>query len=104
MDYARNRCLTTRPDIRGGASDGASGRQAAEQWRRNVGDAPAASRQGNALAGLDASLQFEVLQGSGDGSGDVLDARAVEVLANANDGGLWHGFRLSVWQGGQGTW
>ena len=61
---------------------------------RDVGDAAAAGRQSDRLTGTDAFGKIQSFQGAGNGGGDVLDARTLEMLANANDGGMRHAMAL----------
>lgn len=65
------------------------------QDERDVGDAAAAGRQCDRLTGTDASGKIEPFQGAGNGGGNVLDERTLEMLADANDGGMRHA-RLSL--------
>ena len=61
------------------------------QDERNVGDAAAAGREGDGLAGPDASAHIKPFEGGRDGGGDVLDARPLETLTEANEIRISHG-------------
>ena len=54
------------------------------QDQRNVGDAAAAGRQSDGLAGPDGASQVERCESGLNVGGDVLDARSLEVLAEAH--------------------
>jgi len=61
------------------------------QGENDIGNAPAAGRQGNRLAGLDPSTQVKVRQGLADGGSNVLDSRPLELLPNSDHLRVRHG-------------
>jgi hypothetical protein len=80
----------------GGDEEGLRAESSQKRRRRtqdqgDVGDATASGGQGDAVAGPDALAQVELLQGAGDGGGDVVDARALEVLTDADQKRIGHG-------------
>ena len=61
----------------------------------DVGDAAAAGGEGDGLARADALLQVQLVQGFADGGGDIVDARSIEPLADANHTGIAHNVNLA---------